>query len=131
MLCIISICRRVREVLVRVSVYRRVEVHFINFSPLTVFSLFSHRRNVASLLSSIAVFRLTALLVWLTAWLPSSCGLTPQGFLTPLIPTLSNSVTHELTSCDRHLATNADIFVDILSANGATYLVPGCSYHPL
>ncbi|MPC55793.1 hypothetical protein E2C01_049737 [Portunus trituberculatus] len=46
----------------------------------------------------IAIFMLTVLLVLLTVCLPSSCDLIAQGFLPPLIPVLSNSLTQKLTS---------------------------------
>ncbi|MPC72479.1 hypothetical protein E2C01_066787 [Portunus trituberculatus] len=53
-------------------------------------------------LSFIAIFMLTALLILLTACLPSSCSLAAKGFLLPLIPVLSNSLTQELISILNH-----------------------------
>ncbi|MPC23407.1 hypothetical protein E2C01_016453 [Portunus trituberculatus] len=48
------------------------------------------------------IFMLTALMILLTACLPSSCILAAQGFLLPLIPILSNSLMKELTSILNH-----------------------------
>ncbi|MPC90739.1 hypothetical protein E2C01_085737 [Portunus trituberculatus] len=54
------------------------------------------------LLSFIAIFIQTILLILLTACLSSSCGFVAQGFLLPLILILSNPLTQELTSTFNH-----------------------------
>ncbi|MPC52138.1 hypothetical protein E2C01_045998 [Portunus trituberculatus] len=46
---------------------------------------------------------LTALLILLIAYLPSSCGLAAQGFLLSLTLILSNSQMQEVTSILNHL----------------------------
>ncbi|MPC52137.1 hypothetical protein E2C01_045998 [Portunus trituberculatus] len=53
-------------------------------------------------LTFIAIFMLTALLILLIAYLPSSCGLAAQGFLLSLTLILSNSQMQELTSTLNH-----------------------------
>ena len=78
---------------------------FVSSIPLlwlTVFSPFLLVVMLHPLLSFITIFMLTALLILLTACLPSSCDLAAQDFLLPPIPILSNSLMQELISTLSH-----------------------------
>ena len=85
------------------SYLNRVELkvfRLISSSPLTIFSLFLNAGIMYLLLSFIAIFMLTALLIFLTACLPF-CGLTAQDFL-PLTHILSSCPMQESTSTFNH-----------------------------
>ncbi|MPC46898.1 hypothetical protein E2C01_040628 [Portunus trituberculatus] len=87
---------------IRIDRVESKALQLINSPPLTVFSLFLTDGMLHLLPSFITIFMLTALLIFLTAYLPSSCGLSAQAFLLPLIPILSSSLTQELTNILNH-----------------------------
>ena len=97
----------------------------INSSSLTVFNFFLFAGMWHLLLSSIAVFLLTALLILLTACLPFSCGLVAQNFTLILTNSLYiiNRGHSNVTANINFLAYTAQCYIvqvrdTMLSLNG-------------